>query len=120
MRAFFLASLFLLSCCGQKTLPPIPGNVKAYQIYEEKGGLVRVQVNEIKPFAQAKDFHCQSPNHFEQTVSCAGGAVRDYFLRPDLGGIYRKQANDLMTYAEARGYFCVSDQDLGYILDQCD
>lgn len=120
MRALILvASFILLSCCGQKTLPPIPGNVKVYSIQEQKGGLVRVQANEVKPFSDAKGYLCQSPQHMESTVNCIGGAVRIYSMQPQMGGIYRKQANDLMTYSEAKGYFCVSPKDMTYILEKC-
>lgn len=120
MKALYLLlCLSFLSCCGTKPLPPIPGNVKVYSIQEQKGGLVRVQANEVKPFSEAKGYLCLSPQHMEDTVSCVGGSVRVYSLQPQMNGIYRKQANDLMTYREAKNYLCTSPKDFGYILDKC-
>lgn len=115
---YLLISLVFLSCCGQK-LPPIPGNVKVYEIREEKGGLSRLQVQEILPFEKGKGFICASPQHFGDVVACSGGAVRLYELRPEMKGIYRAQSKDLMTYAEARAYLCTSPKDFNYILDKC-
>lgn len=117
-RALLLVALLAFSCCGQQ-LPPIPGSVKVYQVNEPKGGLVRLQVQEVKAFTKAKGFFCQSPEHFQQTVTCTAGAAKVYYLRPDLGGLYRKQANELLTYAEGFGYFCVSPADLAEIIDEC-
>lgn len=118
MRIYLLLCLALLSCCGQK-LPPIPGTVKVYEIREDKGGLIRLQVQETLPFVRGAGYLCASPQHFGDIVSCTGGGVRVYELNPKLGGIFRKQANDLMTYEEARGYLCVSPQHMNDIQDKC-
>lgn len=112
-------SLFLLACCGQKPLPPIPGNVKVYSVQEHKGGLVRLQVNEVKPFSQGAGYLCSSPMHFEQIVTCTGGSVKVYSLQPSRNGLYRKQTGELKTYAEAVNYLCTSPKDMNYILDKC-
>lgn len=109
----------MLSCCGQKPLPPIPGNAKVYSIQEKKGGLVRLQMNELLPFAKAKNYLCAHPNHMNDIVNCVGGGVKIYSLQPARGGIYRKQANELKTYAEATGYLCTSPKDFAEIQDQC-
>jgi hypothetical protein len=113
-----LLVLTLLSCCGSAP-PKVPGTVKIYSIQEQKGGLVRSQANEVKPFSSAKGYLCASPQHTSDIINCVGGGVRIYSLQPSLNGIYRKQANELKTYADARGYFCVSPADFGQIQDNC-
>lgn len=120
MRASFLILVLgFLSCCGQQ-LPPVPGNVKVYEMREDKGGLLRLQAKDpVLAFNKASGYLCASPKHFGDIVGCVGGAVRVYELQPSRGGIYRAQANDLMTYAEAQGYICTSPKDFNYILDKC-
>lgn len=108
----FLLPLLLVAC------GTVPSNVKVYYL-DPAQGLVRKQVNEVLPFAQAKGYFCQSPKDFEDTVGCVGGAVKVYSLQPQMGGIYRKQANELLTYVQARGYFCASPADFKLILDRC-
>lgn len=110
---YALLLFFALASCGT-----VPSNIRVYYL-DPAQGLVRKQVNEVLPFAQAKGYFCQSPKDFEDTVGCVGGAVKVYSLQPAMGGIYRKQANELLTYLQARGYFCASPQDFKQILDRC-
>ncbi len=107
-----LISASLLVSCGT-----VPGNVKVYFLEPDKG-LVRVQAKEVLPFEKARGFLCESKAHFQDIVSCTGGAVKIYFLEPTKG-LVRKQANEVKPFSEARGYYCTSSADLKEILDKC-
>lgn len=107
-----LLSLFLAGC------GTVPGTVKVYSVQQDKGGLVRAQDKEVKPFTQARGYLCESPEDFRDTVTCSGGGVKVWYLEPSKG-LVRKQQNQVKSFSAAKGYLCVSNQDLKSILENC-
>lgn len=112
LRTLLISLSFLLFSCGT------PGTVKVYFLDPAKG-FVRNQKKEVLPFDKTKGYLCETPEDFNDTVSCVGGAVKVYSSQPAMSGLYRKQANELILYVEARGFLCVSPPDMKQILDNC-
>ena len=113
MKRVALLLALVLSACGTA-----PGTVKVYSIQPAKGGIVRNQDSEVKPFKDAKGYLCESPEDFRDTATCSGGGVKVWYLEPTRG-IIRKQQNQVKTFAQAKGYLCVSPQDMKAILEAC-